>query len=68
MFKNNNPYKNKNTIKIPKNIEKHNFKNDVKPNVNNNNYENIRKIVENKGEEIISNSNVKQTKNKFNIV
>jgi len=68
MFKKNNLYKNKNIIVIPKNVEKHNFKNEIKPKVNNNNYENIRKIVENKEEEVISNSNVNVNKNKFNIV
>jgi len=68
MYKNKNSYKNKNVIIVPKNAEKHNFKSEIKPKVNNNNYENIRKIVENKEEEVISNSNVKVNKNKFNIV
>lgn len=67
MFKKNNS-KNKNIILVPKNVDNHNFKSEIKPKINNNSYENIRKIVENKEEEIISNSNVKPIKNKFNIV
>ena len=71
MFKNNYYKKNKEIIIVPKHAEKHDLKTVVKPNVNKNNYENIRNIVENKDQESISNSNVKEIKNiknKLNIV
>lgn len=70
MFKSKNYYQNKNSIKIPKNIASQDVKSDIKPKINNT-YENIRKIIENKEEETISNSNVKDIKNiknKLNIV
>ena len=71
MFKNNYYKKNKEIIIVPKHAEKHDLKTVVKPNVNKNNYENIRNIVENNNQESISNSNVKEIKNiknKLNIV
>lgn len=71
MFKNNYYKKNKEIIIVPKHIEKHDVKSVVKPNVNKNNYENIRNIVESNDNESISNSTVKDTKiikNKLNIV
>ena len=71
MFKNNYYKKNKEIIIVPKHAEKHDLKTVVKPNVNKNNYENIRNIVENNDQESISNSNVKEIKNiknKLNIV
>ncbi len=68
MFKNKSYKQDKNIIKIPKHIEKHDVKNVVKPNVNKNNYENIRNIVENKQEESISKPEQKSIKNKLNIV
>ncbi len=68
MFKNKSYNQDKNIIKIPKHIEKHDVKNVVKPNVNKNNYENIRNIVENKQEESISKPEQKTIKNKLNIV
>ena len=67
MFRNNYYKKNKDIIIVPKHIEKHDFKNVVKPNVNKNTYENKRKIVENKEQESISKPDVKM-KNKLNIV
>ena len=66
MFKNKS-YK-KNIIVIPKHIEKHDVKSEIKPNVGNKQYENIRNIVENNEEEKISKSNEKPIKNKLNIV
>ena len=71
MFKNNYYKKNKEIIIVPKHAEKHDLKTVVKPNVNKNNYENIRNIVENNDQESISNSNVKEIKNiknKLNII
>lgn len=62
MFKNNSYKKNKNIIAIPKHVEKHDVKNEIKPNVGNKNYENIRNIVENNDKEIISNSYEKPIK------
>jgi hypothetical protein len=61
-------------MKIEKNIivpkskdEKHIFKNNIKPN-SNNNYENIRNIVEDKEPEIQENGQQTNNKQKFNIV
>ena len=71
MFKNNYYKKNKDIIIVPKHADKHDLKTVVKPNVNKNNYENIRNIVENNEQESISNSNVKEIKNiknKLNII
>ena len=68
MFKNKSYTQDKNIIKIPKHIEKYNIKNEIKPNVNKNNYENIRNIVENKQEDSISKPKQKTIKNKLNIV
>ena len=68
MFKNNKYNKNKNIIVIPKHIEKHDVKNEIKPSVGNKNYENIRNIVENNEQEKISKSEIKPFKNKLNIV
>jgi hypothetical protein len=65
---------------VPKQIEKHDVKSVVKPNINkNNNYENIRNIVENNEQESISKPvespkdsrylrEVKNLQNKLNIV
>ena len=68
MFKNNSYKKNKNIIVIPKHIEKHDVKSEIKPNVGNKNYENIRNIVENNDQESISKPNLKTIKNKLNII
>ena len=58
MFK--NKIKNEKTIIIPKsNNDTHSFKNDIKINKHNKDYENIRNMVENK-DEISKNSNEKQ--------
>ena len=61
-------------MKIEKNIivpkskdEKHIFKNNIKP-YSNNNYENIRNIVEDKEPEVQENGQQTNTKQKFNIV
>jgi len=64
MFKNNYYKKNKDIIIIPKHAEKHDLKTVVKPNVNKNNYENIRNIVENNEQESISNPNVQLLQSK----
>jgi hypothetical protein len=71
MFKNNFYKKNKDIVVVPKNVEKHDVKTAVKPNVSKNNYENIRNIVEEKAHESISNSSlheIKNVKNKLNII
>ena len=49
-------------------MEKHDLKTDLKPNVNKNNYENIRNIVENNDKESITIPEIKNIKNKLNIV
>ncbi len=69
MFKNKYYNQNKNIIKIPKHIEAHDVKNEIKPNVNRNNtYEDIRNKIENNESEKISTTDGKTIKNKLNIV
>ena len=68
MFKNKSYNKNKDRVIVPKSAEKHDLKTVVKPNVNKNNYENIRNIVENNDEEKITIPEIKNIKNKLNIV
>ena len=68
MFKNNYYNKNKNPIVIPKKLEKHDMKNNIKLDTNSKNYENIRNIVENNEQEKIPNTNQKNIKNKLNII
>ena len=68
MFKNNYYKKIKEIIIVPKHIEKHDVKSAFKPNVNKNSYENIRNIIENNDQESISKAEVKNIKNKLNIV
>ena len=63
MFKNKYYSQNKNIIKIPKHIETHDVKNEIKPNVNRNNtYENIRNKIENNESEKISTPDQKTIK------
>ena len=66
MFKNNYYKKNDDKIVVPKKIEKQEIKSLIKPNINKNTYENIRNIIQGNEQEIISNSNVKDIKNKKN--
>ena len=68
MFKNKSYNKNQERIVVPKSVEKHDLKTDLKPNVNKNNYENIRNIVENNDKESITIPEIKNIKNKLNIV
>ena len=71
MFKNNKYSKTIMTnIVIPREgsiIPKLEVKHEIKPNVSNKNYENIRNIVQNNKKEI-KNSEIKPIKNKLNIV
>lgn len=70
MFKNYN-YKNKDIIIIPKNIEKHKpTNNNIKINHKNNDYDNIRKIVEENDNpiKVHENKNVKKNSIINNIV
>ena len=66
MFKNNYYKKNDDKIVVPKNIEKQEIKSLMQPNINKNTYENIRNIIQGNEQESISNSNVKDIKNKKN--
>ena len=68
MFKNKSYNKNQESIVVPKSAEKHDLKTVVKPNVNKNNYENIRNIVENNDKESITIPEIKNIRNKLNIV
>lgn len=71
MFKNNKYSKRMTNIVIPREgsiIPKLEVKHEIKPNVSNKNYENIRNIVQNNEKEIIKNSEIKPIKNKLNIV
>ena len=66
MFKNNYYKNNQDKIVIPKKIEKQEIKSIIKPNINKNSYENIRTLIQGKEQETISNSDVKDIKNKKN--
>lgn len=66
MFKNNYNKKSEDKIVVPKKIEKQEIKSIIKPNVNKNSYENIRNLIQGKEQETISNSDVKEIKNKKN--
>ena len=66
MFKNNYYKKNEDKIVVPKKMEKQEVKSLMKPNVNKNTYENIRNLIQGREQETISNSDVKEIKNKKN--
>ena len=66
MFKKNYYKKNEDKIVVPKKVEKQEVKSLIKPNVNKNTYENIRNLIQGKEQETISNSDVKEIKNKKN--
>ena len=66
MFKKNYYKKNEDKIVVPKKVEKQEVKSLLKPNVNKNTYENIRNLIQGKEQETISNSDVKDIKNKKN--
>ena len=66
MFKKNYYKKNEDKIVVPKKVEKQEVKSLLKPNVNKNTYENIRNLIQGKEQESISNSDVKDIKNKKN--
>ena len=60
---------NKNIIIIPKKIEQHTLKNDIKVNNNNKSYDNIRKIVENNSnKKQVEKTSMRNEKKKLNIV
>ena len=66
MFKTNYYKKNEDKIVVPKKTEKQEVKSILKPNVNKHIYENIRNLIQGKEQETISNSDVKEIKNKKN--
>ena len=66
MFKKFYYKKNEDKIVVPKKVEKQEIKSLIKPNVNKNTYENIRNLIQGKEQETISNSDVKDIKNKKN--